>query len=102
MSRTFWTSCGARSSERAPWMAFAATTVWALSPAPATAGSWATQYQTAQSDTAIISMAAATEDKVVGFGVEPDGQGNSKPIWFRTSDGAETGTSRTPPPAGTS
>ncbi len=54
-----------------------------------TAGTWATQYQTAQSDTAIITMAAATEDKVVGFGVEPDGQGNSKPIWFRTSDGGQ-------------
>ncbi len=57
---------------------------------PALAGTWSTQYQTAQSDTAIVSIAAATEDKVVGFGVEPDGQGNSKPIWFRTSDGGKT------------
>lgn len=71
---------------RAAWM-----TVWLVVHAgPALAGSWATQYQTAQSDTAIVSLAAATEDKVTGFGVEPDGQGNSKPVWFRTSDGGKS------------
>lgn len=92
MSRTFSTFCRARPPDGAPWMALAATTVslLALPPAPATAGSWATQYQTAQSDTAIVGMAAATEDKAVGFGVEPDGQGNSKPVWFRTSDGGKS------------
>lgn len=73
-------------SRLASRLALFATLAW---PAVVTAGTWATQYQTAQSDTAIITMAAATTDKVVGFGVELDGQGNSKPVWFRTSDGGQ-------------
>lgn len=57
---------------------------------PAPAGEWTLQYSTVQSDTAIVTIAAATEDRVIAFGVEPDGQGNSRPVWFRTGDGGKT------------
>ncbi len=71
------------------------TVIWlALLARPALAGTWSVQYQTAQSDTAIISMAAQDEARVWGFGVEPDGQGNSKPVWFRTVDGGKTWTKK--------
>jgi len=50
-------------------------------------GTWTNQFQQMTSDTSIISIAAATESKAVAFGGEPDGQGNSKMVWLRTSDG---------------
>lgn len=72
----------------------------AIGPVAATAGTWTTQYQTAQSDTAILTLAAATDVKVTGFGVEPDGQGNSKGVWFRTSDGGKTWAKQDAAPGG--
>lgn len=53
------------------------------------AGTWTNQYYDNRSDTAIITIAAASEEYVYAFGVEPDGQGNSKPVWFRTIDGGK-------------
>lgn len=53
------------------------------------AGQWDLQNSTAESDTAILSLAAPTESKVVGFGVEPDGQGGSRSVWFKSADGLQ-------------
>jgi len=55
---------------------------------PVIAGEWSLQNgPNLQNDTAIISVAAPIDTKAVAFGMEPDGQGGSRPLWFRTSDG---------------
>lgn len=56
---------------------------------PALAGDWTLQNQQIGNDTAIISVAAASEEKAVGFGIEPDDTcpSGTAPLWFRTQDG---------------
>ncbi|MBL6976160.1 MAG: hypothetical protein ISR64_10540 [Deltaproteobacteria bacterium] len=67
------------------------TTVLAVAflSSPLRAGQWDLQYSTAESDTAILSVAAPTESKVIGFGVEQDGQGGSRSVWFKSADGLQ-------------